>query len=641
MKRLIGPALLVLLFLSGAPAQTPRGVGVRVVNERGQAESVKLYDGSYALVIGAADYKYWPKLSGVRDDVPAVRAILQRHGFKVEELLNPTGEELLSRINKFVNDYGLYADNRLLIYFSGHGYTEVSGDGRKFGYVVPVDAPKPSKDLIGFQQKALTMDEIETAARRIRSKHALFVFDSCFSGTLVSKGDVRVPPIIDYYATRPVRQFITAGADNQEVPDESVFRQVFVRGLEGEADFNKDGYVTGTELATYLQERVTYYRAGAQTPQYGKIRDPRLDSGDFVFTIPDSPPAPNKTDEARELAARAMAKLMRGDFGEAVRLANQSLSLDDSVALAYAVRGRSSAKLDEDETGLADLGTANRLDRGSGLLRALLSAGYWEANQVELAKITADEALRLLVSPKGVDEFYARGLLHLQTGNNDAAIADYDKVIAVTTQYYSAYHNRGLAYYYKGDYDRARADYDKALELSPQNHIAYNNRGNVFRSKGEYDRAIADYDKAIALRPKYSSAYDNRGLAYYYKGDYDRTIADCTTAIALNPRYDIAYINRGNAYQFKADYDRAISDYDRAIGIDPQNPEARYNRGLAYYKKNDSDRAIADYSEAIRLDPQFIRAYRSRANAYAKVGEAAKAQADRDKVAELEKRGVK
>ncbi len=47
---------------------------------------------------------------------------------------------------------------------------------------------------------------------------------------------------------------------------------------------NGDEYVTGTELGMYLTEKVLGY-ATYQTPQYGKIRDPDLDEGDFVFQI--------------------------------------------------------------------------------------------------------------------------------------------------------------------------------------------------------------------------------------------------------------------------------------------------------------------------------------------------------------------
>lgn len=291
-----GTAALIFLCLANISmfAQN-RGVGVKVQNEQGQMQEVTLYQGSYALVIGASNYKdsSWNRLPGVKDDIPAVRKVLEKHGFRVEEFSDPTSANLLARVNQFVNDYGLQPENRLLIYFAGHGYTETDADERKFGYIVPVDAPNPAKNPLEFRRKAVTMDDIENVAKKIRGKHALFVFDSCFSGTLLFRSKPSVPPIITYYSAFPVRQFITSGAANQEVPDESVFRQMFVRGLEGESDFNRDGYITGTELATYLQDRVIYYRGESQTPQYGKIRDPKLDRGDFIFVLAKNSPASN------------------------------------------------------------------------------------------------------------------------------------------------------------------------------------------------------------------------------------------------------------------------------------------------------------------------------------------------------------
>jgi len=69
------------------------------------------------------------------------------------------------------------------------------------------------------------------------------------------------------------------------VPARSVFTPSFVRGVGGEADLDGDGYVTGTELGIYLRKKVLAYETG-QTPQYGKIKDPDLDEGDFVFVLP-------------------------------------------------------------------------------------------------------------------------------------------------------------------------------------------------------------------------------------------------------------------------------------------------------------------------------------------------------------------
>jgi hypothetical protein len=283
-----------MVFCCQAAVFAQRGVGVMKTNPDGSKQEVKLYDGSYALVIGNSDYSMgWNRLGGVKSDIAAVRDVLERHGFKVEVEENLTSERFEPRIRKFINDYGYDRDNRLMIYYAGHGHTLNSvGDKRDLGYIIPTDTPLPDKDPRGFRQKAVSMYAIQTFARDIQAKHAMFVFDSCFSGKLFAlRNKPWITPFILDKVDRPVRQFITAGDETQAVPDESVFRKAFVRGLEGDADRNKDGYIVGTELAEYLKEAVTNYSNRRQTPQYGTINDIDLDRGDLVFSVADYRPS--------------------------------------------------------------------------------------------------------------------------------------------------------------------------------------------------------------------------------------------------------------------------------------------------------------------------------------------------------------
>ncbi len=67
------------------------------------------------------------------------------------------------------------------------------------------------------------MDEIDAYVRRIEAKHVLWVFDSCFSGSLF-EATRAAPPAITCKTAKPVRQFITAGTADQQVSDNSVFR---------------------------------------------------------------------------------------------------------------------------------------------------------------------------------------------------------------------------------------------------------------------------------------------------------------------------------------------------------------------------------------------------------------------------------
>lgn len=272
-------------------------VGVRPEERGGTVvvtvpEQQNIYTASHALLIGVSKYTSgWRQLPGVEEDLPAVQAALEEHGFHVVVKKNTTRDQLIRALDDFVAAYGRKFDHRLLVYFAGHGHTMELSYGAQVGYIVPSDAPPPLENRDGFLATAIDMQMIENVARRIEAKHALFVFDSCFAGTIFSASRGK-PESISYTTSYPVRQFITSGRANEQVPDESLFRQQFVEALGGNgADLIKDGYLTGTELGEFLFDRVSKYSRGSQHPQHGKIHFPNLDKGDFVFVLPK--PAPS------------------------------------------------------------------------------------------------------------------------------------------------------------------------------------------------------------------------------------------------------------------------------------------------------------------------------------------------------------
>ena len=317
---LLALSLLVLVLgCTVAFAQT-RAVGgvVRISTQSGS--NLELYRGSYALVIGVSKYTAgWPILESVPREVSRVSATLHKLGFKVTQVLDPDAERLEQAFDDFIGNYGYQKQNRLLFFFSGHGY---SPQGSNKGFLVPTDAPDPGRNRIGFKRKALPMTQVLAWAREMDAKHSLFLFDSCFSGTVFKAKSRPAPRHISIKTAHPVRQFISAGSANQEVPAKSVFAPSLIRGLEGEADRSpKDGYVSGSELGEYLLEKVTYYNP-SQTPQYGKIRDPELDQGDFVFVlgnrVPPPPPPPAGGMSSEEvLLVNVDPRVVHAKLGEA------------------------------------------------------------------------------------------------------------------------------------------------------------------------------------------------------------------------------------------------------------------------------------------------------------------------------------
>jgi hypothetical protein len=272
------------LFLLAALSLSAQDRGLSVRAQDGT--TLTSFSGSHALVIGESRYTNgWPGLPGVSGDTAAIKRLLEEQGFTVETLENKTSRELRSGIEAFFDRYGYSRDVRLLIYYAGHGHTLKLDNTRDMGYIVPVDAPLPTRDETGFKRLAIAMQQFDTWAKQIESRHVLFVFDSCFSGSIFATSRA-APGIIDYKIASPVRLFISSGSADETVPDVSVFRRQMEAALRNrEADYNKDGYVSGSELGDFLQSTVVNYSNNSQHPQYGKIRDPGLDKGDFIFSV--------------------------------------------------------------------------------------------------------------------------------------------------------------------------------------------------------------------------------------------------------------------------------------------------------------------------------------------------------------------
>lgn len=273
-------------------------------DEFGKPAGSFVYKGSYALLVGISNYttEGW-KLPGVKKDIELLKKALEQHGFYVVTAMDVDLDGLEKVYEDFKLRYGLDPDNRLLFYFAGHGYTIkppwASEDQRDWsGVLVARDAPHPEEDQKGFLSHVFYIERFASLAREIYAKHVLFVFDSCVSGARGFALSVETPKDSPRRITKQtgevVRQFISAGTADQSVPDDGKFRDRFVAALEGEADSNGDGYVTGSELGAFLQKQVSTYREYSrqkpQTPLYGKMFEAYLSKGDFIFPL--GPPTP-------------------------------------------------------------------------------------------------------------------------------------------------------------------------------------------------------------------------------------------------------------------------------------------------------------------------------------------------------------
>ena len=85
-----------------------------------------------------------------------------------------------SEISRAANE-----NDRVLIYFAGHGETVDLPDGGEKGYLLPFEADRNDLYLT-----AIPMDELKQIALMSEAKHILYLIDACYGGiaTVGSRG---------------------------------------------------------------------------------------------------------------------------------------------------------------------------------------------------------------------------------------------------------------------------------------------------------------------------------------------------------------------------------------------------------------------------------------------------------------------
>jgi tetratricopeptide (TPR) repeat protein len=216
----------------------------------------------------------------------------------------------------------------------------------------------------------------------------------------------------------------------------------------------------------------------------------------------------------------------------------------------------------------------------------------------------------------GLGYLLDRGLVYLNKGDYDAAIAYYNQAIARQPAAARFYSNRGYAYFSKQEYDRALADYDRAIELDPTLVPAYLSRGKIYELRGDVLRMAADYERAAELGPQAAMSYNNRGYSHFLRREYDLALADYDRALQLDPQLTLTYGNRAAALFAIGDTARGMADYQRAVALQPDEADPYIWLGSGHMWLYDFDRALTAYDRALQLAPNLALAHRVRAGCY-------------------------
>jgi len=391
------------------------------------------------VVIGIDDYLLASKLEGSNADGKAMAEALRKLGF--DEVVEVYDKEASFRqMNFILTDYlprKVGRQDRVVVFFAGHGGITKDQNGKDLGYLVPWDAQ------VGNVSKSITMDHLKEFSRRVMAKHTFFILDVPVEGWEVTPPqqlslEGRVAP--EEETDKRAVQVLTAGGKSEKLARKDgvgVFVRALATGLSGAADGNKNGWLMGTELAAYVKQQVEAATSGAQHPQIV-----RLDGdGDTIFIEGKrvsfrAGPEP-KTQDERMSAAQE-------EYERAVTLLQQQQSIKEvfdhlDKALEYAPA------------------------YGDALV--LKSYIYLDLSpNIDKALEAGQQAIKL--APNHPDSHYTLGLIYQRKGDLSQAEQEFQRALKLKPDYADVYLSLGDLYAEDvKDPKKARESYSSYVEL--------------------------------------------------------------------------------------------------------------------------------------------------------------------------------
>jgi len=104
------------------------------------------------------------------------------------------------------------------------------------------------------------------------------------------------------------------------------------------------------------------------------------------------------------------------------------------------------------------------------------------------------------------DPLFQTGMSLIVQDDPDAAIEKLNQVIELKPEFAEAWNRRGNAYEALGEDDRALADYDRAIALNPYQFGTLESCGAIWMTRSDYRKAADYFRRALDLNPNLSEA---------------------------------------------------------------------------------------------------------------------------------------
>ena len=300
----------------------------------------------------------------------------------------------------------------------------------------------------------------------------------------------------------------------------------------------------------------------------------------------------------------ASVRLALGELDESEQAIQQALAIQPQSAQAWVMRGRISARRQDEQEALGHFERAIELDPGATGPAAYSEIGFLHlrARRLEPAREAFRNALDIDALNGGAHTGQANVLI--EEGNLDDAMRELSVALRYDPNQPGALASLGSLLSKQAEHERAIVLCQRALELSPKFPQAHNNLGLIYRRQDRLDLAEEHYLKAIEYGPYLDAPRVNLAQLYIRQDKADEAVEQFRQALRVNPYCTIALANLGARHFNEDRIDQAFAFYRRALAIDSDYALVHRNIASIYVLRNDPAQAAHHLRRSLDLDPE-------------------------------------
>ncbi|MCA9943860.1 MAG: tetratricopeptide repeat protein, partial [Anaerolineales bacterium] len=191
--------------------------------------------------------------------------------------------------------------------------------------------------------------------------------------------------------------------------------------------------------------------------------------------------------------------------------------------------------------------------------------------------------------------------------------------------WYQALSNRAATYMQLGDFDAALADYDQLVAfanstelLASRNLARLGESTQADEDEPDFQTILKEQGQLIATRPNNAYYRMWRGVTYHILGDAVASEANYRAALeitgeqALDLQSEVqAWTGLGWLAYSQNQFEAALERFDTAVNLDKNSDEAYLGLGFSYYSLRQYDKALEAWEETAKLVPDEPSIYLS------------------------------